>query len=255
MKVKTRNINLNNRFLEDLSIEEKRAFALVLKLKAKHTNSIIYNFSYKTISKKANVSEYFAKKYTDIILNRKWAFVNEKNEFVILSLKKIFNDNRFKEYAIWINENDKVSDIVDKMNFVLLKKNVSNQKRAYTFKSYDQYARIDCPKSKLSLKDYKRLVKQRRYNPELFHGAFIEGSIIGLRRLAELLNCSVSSAQRFLKRIAQKGLVKLEEQIERIKEGVKYAKFLPENDFGYYFVFNDTLYLHRGTKITLNSCV
>lgn len=252
MEELSRNMNLNNRFIQDLTVEEKRAFSIVLKIKAKHTNSIIYDFSHKSFSKKIGVSEYFSKKYVDIIIRKGWAYINEENELVVLSLSKIFKERGFKEYSIEIKAKDKISDIVDKINLILLKKNISSQKRVVSLKNYDQYSRVDCSKEKLSQKDYKKLLKAKKNNPELFHGVFVRHSVIGMRKLSEILKCSISSAHRFLQRMAKMGIVSLTEMIETIATGVGNCKYIPESEFGYYFVHRNCLYRHTGTRIVFS---
>lgn len=246
-------MTLNNRFIEELSIEKKRAFAVVLLIKSKYTNSRVYDLSYDKMCKELCLSRYITRKYIGIIISNGWGHVTKDRELVIYSFKKIFGERQYKEYKIKVSKGDNVTDIVDKLNFILLKKNISNQDRAANFKGYEQHSREDCEKSKLSLKQYKTLKKVRDYNPELLHGVFVEHSVIGLRRLSEILKCSIGNASRFLKKMVANGLIKIKEVIEKVADNISsFNNNYAQGDFGYYFVFERSLYRHLGTHIILN---
>lgn len=243
---------LNALFLQELSLEEKRALAIVLFVKFHHTNSRIYNFSYDTIAKKLGLSRYIAKKYVDLIIEKGWGKISSDNDFVVHSFKVILERYQCKKHTIQVLKTDKISDIVEKLNFIIFKRNIFTQKYVQKLKSYEQYSRKDCDAYDLSLKKYKTLVRAKKEHPGITHGVFVDQCILGLRRIAELLKCSIGTASKFIKSMVSKNLIKAEEVKEKVAEniGLYYKDYMDES-IGYYFRLRNNLYRHLGYSITI----
>lgn len=251
-------MNLNNSFISSLSIDDKRAFALLLKIKAKYSNSRVFDYSISSLSKSINVSRYSVQKYVDTIISNGWGYITNNDQLVMVSFKKIFKGATFKEYSVDIYPNDTINEIVDKINFIILKRNISQQDYVKTFKGYEHYSSIDCNKKKLSLKDYKKLKRVRKNNPSLLRGVFVDFNVIGMRKLAKLLNCSLSSASSFIKRLVKDGLIVISHVKELVKKSVwrsasnETIHQSNKSSFGYYYTHNNNLYRFIGTRVIIN---
>lgn len=249
-------MKLNARFLQKLSLEEKRAFAIVLKIKSIYSNSRVYDYSVAKMSEKFGVSKYITQKYIQIIEDKQWGKVHD-GQLELYGLNVITQRFRTKEHYISIEPDDNIGSIIDKINFILLKREVARQNYIKEFKGYELKTKRVCKKKEFTLKDYRKLLKIRKYNPELLRGAYIDFVVIGLRRLSSVFNCSIGNVSYFLKRIELAGLATFEKVKELVRRGVPFAtsetiKEVIGNKLGYYFVSNNNLYRYLGTKIVLS---
>lgn len=248
-------LKLGIRFLQKLSVEEKRAFAVVLKIKSKYTNSRIYNFSYVKMKDEFGLSYHNAKKYVDIIQQKGWGKL-EKDTLKIFSFKTINDKRRRKSTSIDITFDDVISSIVDKINLVILRWELNRQQFVVWAKEYEKKSNRACKRSDFNYNDFRKLIRIKNKLGKKIHVAYIDYLVVGYRKLAEVFNCSISYIHDFLHRMQKKGVLKIEEAVELIQTRV--SSFInnencprtEKGEIGYFYVHRNNLYRHLGTKIT-----
>jgi len=200
------------------SIEYKKAFAFMLIVKHHYTNSMIYDYSAKSLSGKLGISNYITETYTNRMIKLGYCHFDGKNSqhLQFISLNKIM-PFRSRGAIIKLSDQSTINTIVEEINILILKNNFSNQDKLIKIKS-------DLNKSKIkdadiNIKSYKKSLKYSYSHPEIKDERLIDFNVIGLRKLAQILGSSLNYAAYFVLRLAAKNIIKIKHIVK------KYADF------------------------------
>ena len=250
---------LNLEYIEELSLEQKKVIAFVLKIKQQFANSRIYDYSPKTLSKKIGVSEYNIKKYVGCLIKNNQAYF-AGNDVVIKSLDSIIEKNRYRSKSVLIFKDYSIKDIVSVIDLILIKREVNKQKFVRSLKCDERITSgaFTAPHQHyMTNKKYDRVRDYRKNNPQLLRGAYEKDEFIGVRKLASILNVSQATASKVLKHLEHLKLIKTERKV-MVCSGVFMNTFVTSEQLndaiggvGYYYREGNNLMLDKGTKITL----
>jgi len=248
-------INLSPYLIQSFKYKDRKSFAFYLKLKQSFTNSRIYNYSAMSLSKKIGVSYYNTKKHIDFLLDNNYAYF-EGADLMLVSINKISKFRRFRKWAILIKKDDDLNEILNSMNILLLKHSLEKQEYVRTAKRNDQAACGVRNKTKMTLSLYKKIKKIRRYQPELIHGSLRDYNIVGVRKLSEILGCSIDTAAKFLLKLERSKVIKRQVIKGVIRKGndttgfsnISYKEVFGES-YGYIYQVGNCILFILGTSI------
>lgn len=252
---------LDSKFLRRLSIEDRKAFSFVLKIKTRFENSRVYNYTPQRLSLEIGVSEYMTKKIVNKLVKIGFAKFNTSGDLILASLDNMIHAVRSRHCGITVYKNDSLQDIVDKLSLITLECHIKNQDFAKYIKSNDQKRKDLISNEKRVPKHLVEEQKQfgKRYE-NLLRGDLVEANYLGMRKLGKILNCSTDSAWKFLCRQKQMGTLTAKPDLREICHNFDSRFFFPEEikqelgkKAGYLYVAHDILYAHLGTIIELNS--
>ena len=257
-------IKIDPSFFEDLNNEDKKSMAFLLKLKQHFISGRVWNYNALTLSKQIGVSVYNIKKHVNFLLENGYCYINKQGDLVCISLDKIMQtQTKKRKYSVFVCYENTINDIVDKINFCVLKFSFSrqdyvrrlkrNEQEAYDVK-FDNPERLSKGEAKAFLKEYKRRNKIVESNSKITHGELLDYNILGLRRLSVLLNCSTKKASYFVSVLRDAEVIKTQEVISVFARGVN--KNFSCEDYkdsvgkkaGYLFRVGSFIYLHMGTR-------
>ena len=260
-------IKINPSFFEDLDNEDKKSIAFLLKLKQYSISGRIWNYDPLTLSKEIGVSVYNIKKHVSYLLDKGYCYLNKQGDLVCLSLDKIMQtQTKKRKYSVFVCYENTINDIVDKINFCVLKFSFSrqdyvrrlkrNEQEAYDVK-FDKPERLANGEAKAFLKEYKRRKKIVGSNSKITHGELLDYNILGLRKLSVLLNCSIKKASCFVSVLRDAEVIKTQEVVSVFARGVN--KNFSCEDYkdsvgkraGYLFRVGSFVYLHLGTRFEI----
>lgn len=255
---------VNPTFFLNFKNEEKRAFSLLLILKKYSSHGRIWKYNPVELSKQIGISKYCLEKYVRILKKRKYCYTNEQGDLVLVSLSKIMEDR--KKSRIIVCDSDSINDIVDKINYLLLRFSFSRQNFVRRLKRNEleakdaKYRSINnLSRSEILefLKERKACVKIKKISGKTTRGELLDYNIVGMRRLSEILNCSTKKTVCFLNLLKKNNVIKTSEVVKlhcRNVRGnfdyVEYKKSINKNA-GYLFKVGSFVYLHLGTRIDL----
>lgn len=264
-------IKINPSFFEDLSNDGKKSIAFLLKIKQYSINGRVWNYDASTLSKEIGVSVYNIKKHVSFLLGKGYCYINKQGDLVCLSLDKIMEtQTKKRKYSVFVCSNNTINDIVDKINFCVLKFSFSrqdyvrrlkrNEQEAYDVK-FDKPERLSKGEAKAFLKEYKRRNKIVESNSKITHGELLDYNILGLRRLSVLLNCSTKKASAFVSVLRDAEVIKTQEVVSVFARGVN--KNFSCEDYkdsvgkraGYLFRVGSFVYLHLGTRFEITGSI
>lgn len=250
-------MSLNQYFIKKLSYEERKSFALLLKIKQRFVNSIVYEFSPKALSKKIGISEYNIKKHVAVLLKKGYARVDGDN-LIMLPLNDIIKGRRRREHSVTVNKDDSLKDILYKLNLIILKNNFYKQNFCRRVKRNGLELKGLVKKKDIrNAKDVKRVKKFVEKNKDICHGSLEDYNYIGMRKCAELIGCSLDTAARMVNYLKGKKIIKTQHIVKTIKTGSKGyfdSQQVKESMIGlsgHIFRIGSYIYIHMGTSIEL----
>ncbi len=193
------NIDLLNVFLLD---KDKRTFAYWTYLKHLYTNGTIYNFSFKSLSKKSGLSRRTLSRHIKNMLKLGLATMHKGN-LTFKSKDKInkeynLNTHKKRNYKIKYKT---IKELVSQIHLVVLKEQGKRQEYIYNLKeSVSDTSKSKWKVKKQNLKKLRNNFNLNRYESK--HNLSIEGYIknankgftIGLEKISKLYNCSIANA-------------------------------------------------------------
>lgn len=260
-------IKINPSFFENINNEEKKSIAFLLKLKQHSISGRIWNYDPIFLSGSIGVSVYNVKKHISYLLDKKYCYINKQGDLVCLSLDKIMEtETKKRKYSVFVCSENTINDIVDKINYCVLKFSFSRQDYVRRLKRNEQEAydvrfekpeRLSREEIKNFIREYKRRKKVLKSNSKITHGELLDYNILGLRKLSVLLNCSTKKASSFVDNLRKKGVVKTTEVVSVFARGVNKNFSCEEykdsvgKRAGYLFRVGSFVYLHLGTRFEL----
>lgn len=255
-------LRVNPMFFLNLSSKEKKAFAILLKFKAYSSHGRIWNYNESSMSKKLGISKYCLEKYVKIMTWKRFCYTNKQGDLVLVSLDKIMGSKR--DYRIVVCDNDSINNIVNKINYSVLKFYGSRQDFVRRLKRYEQQAKdpkfsnpSNLSRSEVSefLKERKACAKIKRNRGTIVRGEFFDYNIFGIRKIAEILNCSTKKAICFLNVLKEHNVIKTKQKVLISSVcyggfyGSEYYKDAIKKEVGYCFRHGNLIYRHLGTEI------
>lgn len=247
---------VNIAFIESLSTEEKKAFAVLMLIKNRFVSSYIKNYNCTKLSKEIGVSRYSIDKLMHIIIS-KWASV-ENGNIQLHSYKKIYSEfdyNKKSRRIIKVSRGMSIGLLVDELNFALLRRHIDRQE--YRARPKRIQVGLNFSEFKTSVKEVKKHRLLFKNKHEIFDGELIGHCVFGMRKLSEILKCSPNSAGMFIKRLVNRGLITIKHEIRQIT-GIEFVKRKSDmtdyvsNRIGYFYEIGNKLFQHVGTKIDIN---
>jgi len=205
-----------------------RHYAVYLKLKAIHSNSVIYNYNISILSQKSGLSRNSIRKYIKFYLDNNWCTLNN-NHLSFISLDKL----RLKygialQQLIKIPSNGNITTLLNNLRYELLKL----KNRQFNFLKNKATDKID-PKGKGACQRYKSAKKffdNNNYDPtDITREMFLK---ISLKKLGCIINLSATSTHNIIKqKVLESKAVILRHSTECIKITTK-AELKP-NQYNY----------------------
>lgn len=255
-KITTHRINVC--FLETLSQEDKKAFSIVLLIKNKFVSSYIKDYNVYKLANQLKTSRYSIQKYIGLIVSNGWGDLKDNGDIKIHSFSTIFKE--YEEYKksnklIKVQNSFSIGRILDELNFLILQRNLEQQEwRAKAKRIHLGMKLYGFNTSKNEVRKDRELVK---HNPERLDGELVGHGILGMRRLSEILKCSVNSAIAFLDRLKKRGLINTK-HVKRVllnnekPNGKNGLTDYVSNSIGHFYRYKGRLYQFVGTAIELN---
>lgn len=259
---------VNPKFFLNFKNEEKRAFSLLLILKKHSSHGRLWNYSAIELSKQIGISKYCLEKYVNILKKRKYCYENKQGDLVLVSLSKIM-ENR-KQARIVICEKDSINNIVDKINYLLLRFSFSQQDfvrrlkrneleaKDVKYRSINNLSRTEILEF---LKERKACVKIKKLSGKTTRGELLDYNIVGVRRLSQILNCSTKKTVCFLDVLKKNNVINTQEVVRlhcrNVRGDFNYIEYKESinKKAGYLFKVGSFVYLHLGTRINLTEAV
>ena len=234
-----------------LSRTYKMAIAFSCKVKSRYRNSIVYDYSPKSLANKINLSEYIVKKYVDILIKSDLCF-KEGNNIVFRSLNKVFERRLRRNYLV-ISDGQSLSEIVTSIEWLAVKRHLAQQQYMISLKADIVSTTLDVP---MKLKSAKALIKKRHLIREGFYG----NMIIGMRKLSMVIGSSTWKAMMLLRQKESEGEIETRKVYHRIGSEYRRKQFdvatgrFTQNEeqsqtFGYYFRCGNYGMRYLGTEI------
>lgn len=238
-------------YLTGKSIEYKKQLALILLIKNTYTNSVVYDYSPKSLSEKINVSEYVIKNYINRLVSVDLCHYSGKHlQFV--SLNKIM-PLRSRGEVIQVSEKSTIKSIVENINILIIKNNFSSQDKLRKIKSDLIKSKING--AKINLKSYKKSLKFAELHPKIKDERLIDFNVIGMRKISQILGSSLDYAASFIKNLVRKKIISIKQIINKYAD-FEFRQFSSDElkkainkKSGYFFCFNGSTYHHLGTEI------
>ena len=236
-----------------LSRDEKMAVAFSCKVKSRFRNSIIYDYSPKSLAQKINLSEYIVKKYVGILIRDNLCFT-EGNNLVFRSLNNVFT-KKLRRSLLLISSGQSLSEIVSNIEWLAVMRHLSQQQYMISLKADILSTTEDVP---MTLKRAKVLSKKKHLLREGFHG----NMIIGMRKLSSVIGASTWKAMLLLRRKESEGDIETRKVYHRIGHTFRRKQFdiatgrfswheEQSQSFGYYFRSGNFGMRYLGTEINL----
>jgi hypothetical protein len=243
-------IEIDVRQLTGRNVEYKRQFAFMLLIKSKYRNSMVYDYSPRTLSNKLNLSVFVTEKYITGLL--KLGYCHFKGSHLqFISLNDIMPYRQHGEVII-VNKNDGIQNIIEQINILIIKQNITNQNTLIQVKSDLIKATSN---QRIDLKSYRRSQKFAKSYPKISDERLTEFNVLGMRRIAELLGCSLYTASQFINRLVTKKLIWIERVITKVKNLPMFDLSSSEVKsglnvtLGYFYSFMGVTYHYMGTRI------
>lgn len=258
-------IKINPFFFLNLTTKDKKAFALLLKMKQRSVDGRVWNYDPCSLSKDIGVSAYTIKKYIPVLLKNKCCYMNKQGDLVCLSLDKIMDGSR--KSAVIVCASDSINNIVDKINYSVLKFSFSQQQFVRRIKRNEKEAndarftnisnlRIGVAKD--FLKEHKACAKMKESSGVKTHGELLDYNILGMRKLSKILNCSTKKACCFINALKENNIIRTRSVVDVYKKNVSGVfcseeyKLSIGKSAGYLFKVGNFVYLHLGTMVILS---
>jgi hypothetical protein len=243
---------------------EMKAFALYLKIKSRYKSSVVYNYSPEKLSKDFNVSIYEARKYVaemcrmDLCV-RQYA---KDTRLYLTSFRNLKITEKGKREILNIHATDKIKNVVVKLRYVLLRYHLIN-KQLYIKNAYTDVVNLEARKgaSGYSFQDKKRILRKVKKLNRIGYSFLCPEKVsvkiyAGYRKMASICGCSVDSVLAMLLALKRMGYIKgFLQLIEQTDKNVLEYEFsdMRNTTRGHVFAFNNTVYIHRGTQILMES--
>lgn len=208
--------------------------AFYYKLKIKFINSVIYNYSCRSLADKLNISHNTARKYINFLI-KKGFIVKQENHFKIIKLDDlIFKYNKNKKYKETLIFND--SDIsISKIKYLLYGKVIEKRARQQSY----VIKKRDC--------DLRTKIN--------YSGQRVKKIFFSYEKLSHLLGITNGSVKRLLEFLVEYGIISKKYYIEKYID-CKYSeyKFLKKqfNLNQGYFYQNNSIFKIKGTIINFS---
>lgn len=236
-----------------LSRDEKMAIAFSCKVKSRYRNSIVFDYTPKSLSHKINLSEYIVKKYVSKLMDMGLCFT-EGNNIVFRSLNNVFT-KRLRKSLLVISNGQSLSEIVSNIEWLAVTRHLAQQQYMISLKADILSTTEDVP---MTLKRAKVLSKKKHLLREGFHG----NMIIGMRRLSNIIGASTWKAMLLLRKKEAEGEIDTRKVYHRIGQKFRRKQFdiatgrfswheEESQSFGYYFRYGNFGMRYLGTEITL----
>jgi ribosomal protein S25 len=225
----------------DDGIVSLKTFALYLLLKTYHKNPVFYNTSINDIAKKVGISFGLAKKLIGQ-MEKEMLCSWHKSNLCLTSLRNIDKNPKRNSVYFAVRIDMTLTEVVDILRATLIHKDYSQQE-------FMRHLHSDRPK-KLNRSQRTRAVKYLRCTkcaPELQGKA----PFTSYRRIAKVQNISLSTTEKFIKRIEKSGIVKFRVKKKKIAENVLSFDYKANESIigGFLYLDNGTLWLHQGQHI------
>lgn len=236
-----------------LSRDEKMAIAFSCKVKSRYRNSIVYDYSTKSLAHKINLSEYIVKKYVSKLMNMGLCFT-EGNNIVFRSLNNVFV-KKYRRSLLVISSGQSLSEIVSNIEWLAVIRHLAQQQYMISLKADIISTTEDVP---MTLKRAKVLSKKKHLLREGFHG----NMIIGMRKLSTIIGASTWKAMLLLRKKESEGCIDTRKVYHRIGQTFRRKQFdiaagrftwneEQSQSFGYYFRSGNYGMRYLGTEIKL----
>ena len=258
-------IKINPFFFLQLTTKDKKAFALLLKIKQRSIDGRVWNYDPHILSREIGVSAYTIKKYIPTLVSNGYCYFNKQGDLVCLSLDKIMTGAR--KSVVIVYSLDSINNIVDKINYSVLKFSFSQQQFVRRIKRNEKEAndarftnisnlRIGVAKD--FLKERKACAKMKKSSGINTHGELLDYNILGMRKLSKIMNCSTKKACCLIKTLRVKNIIRTKNVVDVYKKNVsgnfcseEYKNSIGKNA-GYLFKVGSYIYLHLGTMVILS---
>jgi hypothetical protein len=242
---------LDLKHLTGKSIEYKRLLAFLLLVKRTFKNSMVYNYHPKELSAKLNVSQYVTETYVNRLLKSGYAHF-EGRHLQFVSLNKIM-PLRSRGAVIKLTDLDNIHSIVENINILIIKHNFKAQDKVRTIKS--DLIKGKTKGKKVNLKSYRKSVQAVIDCPKVGDGKLIDYNILGMRKVAQLLGCSLDYASRFINSLVKRKIIKIKRMVYKYAN-VSFKRFSSDEmkssinkRSGYFYSYLDSTFHYLGTKI------
>jgi len=211
-----------------------RYYAVWLRLKHMHVNSIVYNHSLSKLSSQSGISRNGLRKYIKFFIQKNWITQQDNNILFISHTKfKALNGIKFNR-EIKITKSSLIQTITNNLRFEILKE---KQRKFNYVKSV--ISNRNNPTGKNALKKYKSSIKAiKNLQCNITTGEAPTNLTISLNKLSKLLNISPSSISRLIKiKTKQQKAVVIRDRI-LVASQINSSAYIPKNHFlsnGYVF--------------------
>lgn len=217
-----------NLIKNNLSHKDITALAIYIKLKGIFNIAIFYNYSILKLYKHSGISKNLLSKYIPILISKGFAHIENGN--LRLSAFKVMAEPT-KSY-ITVSNTLKVSQIIQYLRYEIIEKDLQRQRFIIDLQSN---------RIKASFKNKKKWLKKYTANGD-------RNIRTSYRRIASILNTSISTAYNILNRMVEIGYFKIRPDIIFIK--FTHEKMKPVvTDRGLLMIKNKKLILIQGTLI------
>jgi len=214
-----------------IDIKAIDALAFFYLVKAKHTNSTIFNYSPKTAAEKFNLTPYLVEKYVRQLrkeglvrkMKKNLTFVGRPVLNEIFELDVYYTDfgpvkMRPRKCTLFIYQEDSLEDIKLQLLSKILQEKITQQE-------YIRSKKVDCKKT-------SHRSKQEFRNEILF-----DINVLSYRSISKMFNMALSTCHKVVKKIAQKGYINIDTIkfiIEKSsQEAYEHGKDFLDRYFGY----------------------
>lgn len=215
-------------FIDTKAIDALAFFYLV---KAKHTNSTIFNYSPRTTAEKFNLTPYLVEKYVRQLrkeglvrkMKKNLTFVGRPVLNEIFELDVYYTDfgpvkMRPRKCTLFIYKEDSLEDIKLQLLSKILQEKITQQE-------YIRSKKVDCKKT------------SRRSKQEFRNAILFDINVLSYRSISKMFNMALSTCHKVVKKIAQKGYINIDTIkfiIEKSsQEAYKHGKDFLDRYFGY----------------------
>ncbi|MFA5638674.1 MAG: hypothetical protein WC961_07335 [Anaerovoracaceae bacterium] len=193
--------------IEDIIAADRvKAFALYLKLKTYHNNTIFFNTSKHQLAQKTGISHYLLSRLLSEIIKCGWALWSPQGHLCLRSLRYIDKAPKKTIVRFNITTDMSIQQISDIIRATMIKKDFCQQQFMYEL-HLDRYTEQHRTRLK-RLKKYRNgLNEQRQFTSD--------------RRIARQTSLSLSSANRLRHRLQKMGLIETSPKTAVIKRNTE----------------------------------
>jgi hypothetical protein len=250
-------IKIDLSFYGSLDLKQKRAFCFLLAIKQKYANGRVFDYSPSSLSKKLHLSVYNVKTYVSCLKEFGWAYIAENGDLVTKKMINICGANKLHT-KITIHEKLPLNEIIDLLDFSLLREALHKQDYAIRHKRNELSESGLMPEHKLTKKEWYAYKRAISANKLLTSGALMDYNVIGMRRLSKVLKCSLGRAWQLIVKWSLKKKIRswqcvglFAKNVNGHFDGAEYKKLVGKNA-GYLYSYEGNVYLHLGTGIAIS---